>query len=141
MDNTLSTRPDVEISGVTLQPMQGLGQDVILGAIQDKQFGTFVMFGAGGIDVEMTKDVSFGLAPISIAEAEEMVSATWAGKKLAGFRGLPPADRAAVVDALLRLAKLAADFPRLVEIEINPLSVKEPSKGALAVDVRVKVDS
>jgi acyl-CoA synthetase (NDP forming) len=141
MENSSAMRPDAEVSGVTLQAMQGAGQEVILGAIQDEQFGTLVMFGAGGIDVEMTKDVSFGLAPISIGEADQMISTTWAGKKLAGFRGNPPADKAAVIDALLRLAKLAADFPRLVEIEINPFSVREPTDGALALDVRVKLGS
>jgi acetyl coenzyme A synthetase (ADP forming)-like protein len=141
MENSSAMRPDAEVSGVTLQAMQGAGQEVILGAIQDEQFGTLVMFGAGGIDVEMTKDVSFGLAPISIGEADQMISTTWAGKKLVGFRGNPPADKAAVIDALLRLAKLAADFPRLVEIEINPFSVREPTDGALALDVRVKLGS
>ena len=115
------------------------GQDVIIGAIQDHQFGTLVMFGSGGIEVEQVKDVYFGLAPVTLKEAENMISATWAGKKLAGFRGVPAADRAAVVDSLVRLAQLAADFPSLAEIEINPLTVLEPGQGAFAIDVRVKL--
>jgi acetyltransferase len=79
------------------------------------------------------------LAPISEREAEEMIAATWAGKKLAGFRSFAPADKGAVVDALLRLARLAADYPRIAEIEINPLNVQGPGTGAFAVDVRVRV--
>ena len=98
------------------------------------------MFGSGGIEVEKTRDVRFGLAPITIAEAEEMIAATWAGKKLAGFRSLPPADKEAVVRAILSLSILAVDFPRLKEIEINPLSVQKPGMGAFAVDVRIRVD-
>jgi acetyltransferase len=139
MENTRAMLPGVEVSGVHLQAMVSGGQDVIIGAVQDKQFGTLVMFGSGGIEVEKTKDVRFGLAPISITEAEEMVAATWAGKKLAGFRGLPPADKEAVIDALLRLAALASSFPRIAEIDINPLSVQKPGMGVFAVDVRVRV--
>lgn len=115
------------------------GQDVIIGAIQDHQFGTLVMFGSGGIEVEKMRDVRFGLAPIPITEAKELISATWAGQKLGGFRGLPPADKEAVVEALLRLAQLASDYPRLAEIEINPLTVLESGKGAFAIDVRVRL--
>jgi acetyltransferase len=139
VEKTRSMRPDAEISGVHLQAMLSGGQDVIIGAIQDKQFGTLVMFGSGGIEVEKTKDVRFMLAPISEREAEEMIAATWAGKKLAGFRSFAPADKGAVVDALLRLARLAADYPRIAEIEINPLNVQGPGTGAFAVDVRVRV--
>ena len=140
VEKTRSMRPDAEISGVHLQTMLSGGQDVIIGAIQDKQFGTLVMFGSGGIEVEKTKDVRFELAPISEREAEEMIAATWAGKKLAGFRSFAPADKGAVVDALLRLARLASDYPRIAEIEINPFNVQGPGTGAFAVDVRVRVD-
>jgi acetyltransferase len=139
MENTRTMRPGAEISGVHVQPMLSVGQDVIIGAIQDKQFGTLVMFGSGGIEVEKMKDVRFELAPISVREAEEMIAATWAGKKLAGFRSIPPADKGAVADALLRLARLAADYPRIAEIEINPFTVQGPGSGAFAVDVRVRV--
>ena len=140
VEKTRSMRPDAEISGVHFQAMLSGGQDVIIGAIQDKQFGTLVMFGSGGIEVEKTKDVRFELAPISKSEAEEMIAATWAGKKLAGFRSFAPADKGALMDALLRLARLAADYPRIAEIEINPFNVQGPGRGAFAVDVRVRVD-
>jgi succinyl-CoA synthetase beta subunit len=85
------------------------------------------------------KDVQFALAPLRYHEAKQMLENTWAGKKLLGFRNLPPADREAAIDALLRLAQLASDYPQFVEIEINPLSVLETGKGAVAVDVRVRL--
>jgi len=141
MENIRAKRPEAEISGVHLQPMLSSGQDVIIGAIQDDQFGTLVMFGSGGIEVEKMKDVRFELAPLSVTDAEKMIDATWAGVKLAGYRNLPPADRGAAIEALLRLAQLASDFPQLAEIEINPLTVLGQGIGAYAVDVRVRVNN
>ena len=139
IENSQAALPDADLLGVLVQRMIPAGQDVIIGAIQDAQFGALVMFGSGGIEVEGLKDVQFALAPLSIKEAKQMLADTWAGKKLHGFRNLPPADQGAVVDVLLRLAQLACDYPRLAEIEINPLSVLEQGKGAFAVDVRVRL--
>jgi len=132
-------RPDARIDGVTLQHMLPPGQEVIVGVVRDPQFGPLVMFGSGGVEVEGLKDVTFALAPLSRPEVEEMLDSTWAGRKLAGYRNIPAADREAVVDALLRLAALAEALPQIKEIEINPLRVMQPGKGAWAVDVRVKV--
>ena len=139
IENSQAALPDADILGVLVQRMIPAEQDVIIGAIQDPQFGALVMFGSGGIEVEGLKDVQFALAPLSIKEARQMLADTWAGKKLHGFRNLPPADQGAVVDVLLRLAQLACDYPQLAEIEINPLSVLEQGKGAFAVDVRVRL--
>jgi len=132
---------DIDL-GTAMQEVQRMvaeGQEVIIGAVQDQQFGPLVMFGSGGIEVEGLKDVQFALAPLGRAEAESMLESTWAGKKLHGFRNLPAADRQAVLDALLRLAQLAADFPRLAEIEINPLRVLADGQGAVALDVRARI--
>ena len=131
-----AAKPGVLIEGVHVQRMSPEGQEVILGVIKDEQFGPLVVFGSGGVEVEGLKDVAFGLAPLSRAEAEEMLNSTWAGRKLSGFRNLPPADRAAVLDVLLRLAQLAADIPQLTILEINPLRVLSPGEGVVAVDVR-----
>jgi acetyltransferase len=139
VNNCLQAWPKAEIIGVHVQRMTPSGQDVIIGAIQDSQFGALVMFGSGGIEVEGLKDVQFALAPLKYLEAKQLLEDTWAGKKLQGFRNLPPADREAVIDALLRLAQLASDYPQFAEIEINPLSVLEQGKGAVAVDVRVRL--
>ncbi len=107
--------------------------------MQDPQFGPLVMFGSGGVEVEGLQDVDFALAPLSWPEAEGLLARTWAGRKLNGFRNIPPADREAVLSAIIRLAQLAADFPQLAEIEINPLRVLPAGEGAFAVDGRVRI--
>jgi acetyltransferase len=115
------------------------GQEVIIGTMQDEQFGPLVMFGTGGVEVERLKDVAFSLAPIQQEEAEYMLDNTWAGQKLNGYRNLSPGDRKATLETLLRLAQLAADFPQLSEIEINPLRILAKDEGVLAIDVRAKL--
>ena len=133
-----TARPQACIEGAHIQRMLPPGQEVIVGVVSDPQFGPLVMFGSGGIEVEGLKDVAFSLAPLMPGDAERMLKRTWAGRKLDGFRSLPPADRAAVIDALARLAQLAADFPQIAEIEINPLRALPAGQGAVAVDVRLK---
>jgi acetyltransferase len=115
------------------------GQEVIVGVKRDPQFGPLVMFGSGGVEVEGLKDVAFALAPLLPSEAEWLLQRTWAGRKLAGFRSIPPADREAVLEILQRLAQLAFDLPEIAEIEINPLRALAPGQGAVALDVRVKL--
>lgn len=134
-----AARPTAKIDGAHVQRMLPPGQDVIAGVVHDPTFGPLVMFGSGGVEVEGLKDVTFALAPLSEAEAERMVDRTWAGRKLRGFRNLPPADRAAVIQALIRLAQLAVDNPSIAEIEVNPLRVLAEGQGALAVDIRAKL--
>ncbi|MBV6394865.1 MAG: Protein lysine acetyltransferase Pat [Anaerolineales bacterium] len=130
-------QPDARIEGCHLQRMIPPGQEVILGATRDPQFGPLIMFGSGGVDVEGLKDIAFHLAPLTVREAEALIERTWAGKKLAGFRSIPPADRNAVREALLRLSELVHHHPQISEIEINPLRVLE--SGAVAVDARVRL--
>lgn len=132
--------PQADISGVHLQRMAPYGQEIIVGAVQDPQFGALIMFGSGGVEVEGLKDVAFALAPMTCAEADYLLESTWAGRKLRGYRNLPPADRQAVLNVLFRLAQLAADFPEFAEVEINPLRVLPDGEGAYAVDVRARVE-
>jgi acetate---CoA ligase (ADP-forming) len=129
--------PAARIDGATIQPMLRDGHEVIIGAVRDEQFGPLIMFGAGGVDVEDQRDVAFGLAPLTRREVERMVEATFAGRRLRGFRGSPPVDREAVIDRVLRMAQFVLDFPQVAEVEINPLRVME--SGAVAIDVRMKV--
>jgi acetyltransferase len=136
IERAQTARPTARLDGITLQRQIPEGQDVILGCVRDPQFGPLMMFGSGGIEAEGLKDVAFALAPLDPASAEKMLQKTWAGQKLAGFRSLPPADRAAVLEALVRLSWLAIDHPEISEIEINPLRVLR--EGAVAVDVRMK---
>lgn len=129
--------PPPRIDGVYLQRQVNGGQEVIIGMVRDPLFGALMMFGSGGIEVEALKDVAFALAPLNQAEARKMIRKTWAGRKLKGFRGIPPVDEESVVDALIRLSHLAMDHEDIEEIEVNPLRVL--SKSAVAVDVRVKL--
>ncbi len=135
MDNARSARPAARLEGVIIQRQVPAGQDVIVGMVRDPLFGPLMMFGSGGVEVEGLNDVAFALAPLSEAEAREMLRRTWAGRKLAGFRNLPPADAQAVVDVLLKLSRLACEHGGLLELEINPLRVL--ARGAIALDVRM----
>jgi acetyltransferase len=120
-----------------VQQMAPGGLEVIVGARRDDQFGPLVMFGLGGVYVEVLEDVAFRLAPLSALDAREMVMETAAGKLLEGVRGQPPRDVDAVVDAICRIGQLMMDAPQLSEIDLNPLIVGEVNDGAWAVDVRV----
>lgn len=128
--------PPPRIDGVHLQSQIAEGQEVIIGMMRDEQFGPLMMFGSGGVEVEGLKDVAFCLGPLSQAEAEEMMRKTWAGRKLKGFRSIPPVDEGSVRNVLIKLSRLAAEHEEIEEIEINPLRVL--AKGAVAVDVRIK---
>ena len=131
--------PTATIHGVYVQQMILIGQEVIVGAVQDAQFGPLVMFGSGGVEVEGLRDVEFALAPVTPGEAEGLLARTWAGRRLGGFRNMPPADRAAALDVIRRLGQLAADFPQLAEIELNPVRVLPGDGGACAVDARARL--
>ena len=139
ISNSRSAMPQANIQGIYVQRMLPAGQEVIVGAIQDAQFGPLVMFGSGGVEVEGLKDVTFALAPLNYQEVEWMLENTWAGRRLHGYRNLPPADRQSVIEALIHLGQLANDFPQLAEIEINPLRVFPDSQGVAALDVRMRL--
>lgn len=137
LQRTRQAKPDARIDGIHVQKMAGSGQELITGFVRDPQFGPMLMFGSGGVEVEGLKDVSFGLAPLTRAEARKMIESTWAGKKLKGFRSIAPADQNAAEEVLLRLSRLASDLPQIQELEINPLRVM--GNGAVAIDVRGKL--
>jgi succinyl-CoA synthetase beta subunit len=103
---------------------------------RDPQFGPLAVVGRGGVDVELLRDVAMGVAPLARTQAERMLDSTRAGVRLKGWRGSPSGDRAAVLDAMLRLSQAACDFPEIAELEINPLYVLLDGQGAYAVDVR-----
>lgn len=129
--------PGAAIHGVLVQQMVSGGQEVILGITRDQTFGPLVAFGLGGIYAEALADVSFRLAPLTPADAQEMLAEVRSAKLLAGLRGAPPADRDALVDALLRVSWLAQICPEISELDINPLVVLPAGKGVRALDVRV----
>ncbi len=122
VQNVRDSRPEAMIEGVTVQKQLPSGQEVILGAVQDPTFGPLLMFGSGGLEAEGMQDVAFALGPLNEAEALVLMQRTWAGRKLDGFRSIPPADKRAALDALVRLSWLAYEHPELKEIEINPFA-------------------
>lgn len=130
-------RPTARIDGVEVQAMVSGGQEVILGAVRDEDFGPLLMFGSGGVEVESRRDVAFALAPLNREEAGELIDATWAGRRLAGGRGQAPADRSAVVEGLVRLSRFIEDHPGVAEVEVNPLRVMP--EGALMLDARLRL--
>ena len=131
--------PEAEIWGVSVQQMIDRGKEVILGMSRDPQFGPLVMFGLGGVYVEVLKDVAFRIAPFGAASAQAMVQEIRGYPLLAGVRGERPTDINAIVDALLRLSHLVTDFTEIVELDINPLKVAEIGEGAVAIDARITI--
>ena len=124
------------MKGGLIQKMLAGGYEVIIGIRQDEQFGPLVLFGTGGTDVELLRDVASGIAPLNKLQAEQLIGQTAAGAKLKGWRNQPEGDRDTVMEYLMRMAQLADDLPEIKELEINPLYVLPKGKGAYAIDVR-----
>jgi acetyl-CoA synthetase (ADP-forming) len=123
------------IIGMLVQEMAPPSTEVIVGAIKDPQFGPAVMFGLGGIFVEVLKDVTFRVAPITKDEAHEMIGEVKAYPLLKGYRNTPPADIGAIAEILLNTSKLIMDHQEIKELDLNPIIVYE--KGAKTVDARI----
>ena len=139
MDNTKKFKKDAKILGVNIQELVTNGKEMIIGMKRDPQFGALLMFGFGGIYVEIIKDVSFRLAPLKELGALHMIESTKAGKLLLGVRGEKPSDIQSIVECLERMSQLVIDFPEIQEIDINPLLVFEQGKGSKAVDARMVI--
>jgi acetyl coenzyme A synthetase (ADP forming)-like protein len=142
---TLITRarnyqPDARILGVQIQEMVDFddGVETILGLNRDPQFGPLVLFGLGGVFVEVFEDTTLRVAPVSKSEAASMIDDIDAAPLLRGARGRTPVDEDAVVETIQRLSQLVTDFPAIVELDINPL-VATPD-GVVAIDIRLTVD-
>jgi acyl-CoA synthetase (NDP forming) len=127
--------PDAVIEGVTVQNMAKPGLEVIIGMATDPQFGPVLMFGLGGVWVEVLKDVSFKIVPLSETDARKAVREIRAARLLDGFRGLEPVDKAALEDILLRVSGFVATTPDVKEMDLNPIFAYPD--GAMAVDARV----
>jgi acetyl coenzyme A synthetase (ADP forming)-like protein len=133
--------PEATIWGCLVQQMVKGGKEVIVGMNCDPQFGPLVMFGLGGIYVEVLKDVAFRIAPFSEREAQEMIREIRSYNLLRGVRGEAPSDLDAVADTLLRLSQLVTDFPEVVEMDINPLMVFPAGQGVMGIDMRLVLSS
>jgi len=136
--NAKKYKRKAKIEGVQIQQMVGGGQEVIVGAVTDPSFGKLVAFGMGGVLVEVLKDVTFRLAPVTRDEALGMLDGIKAAEILKGVRGGEAINRAALAGLIENVSKLIADFPEIVEMDINPIFASK--KGAIAADVRIILD-
>jgi acetyl coenzyme A synthetase (ADP forming)-like protein len=134
-----------EVAGFLVQEMVGAdggvdtGVETFLGLTTDPEFGPLIAFGMGGTDLELQRDVVFRVNPITDVDAREMLGEVRGAARLGAFRGRPASDRAALVDALLRVSRLAEDFPEIVELDLNPLVALATGRGVIAVDARIRV--
>ncbi|MBU1140739.1 MAG: acetate--CoA ligase family protein [Proteobacteria bacterium] len=129
--------PDAKIEGVYVEKMACKGLEVIIGMTRDPQFGPMLMFGLGGIFVEVMKDVTFHLAPITKQEAIQMLMSTKSYAMLEGRRGNKGVDIAAIASGLQRISQLTTDFPQILELDINPFIVGDFGSEPVVADVRM----
>jgi acetate---CoA ligase (ADP-forming) len=126
--------PTEAVEGVVVQPMMRGGRELIVGMSRDPNFGPLIMFGLGGVLVEVLADVSFRIAPLDRLDARDMIRGIRGVKLLEGVRGAAPVDLTALEDVVLRVAQLALDLPEIAELDVNPLLATET--GVVAVDGR-----
>ena len=135
LKNAKRHNPKAEIDGIYVQKMAPPGREVIIGAVKDKQFGQVVMFGLGGVLVEVLKDVVFRVAPINKDEAKQMINEIKGLPILKGVRGEKPIDFDGLSKTIASISKLVVDFPQIAQLDINPIRVY-PDK-LYAVDARI----
>jgi acetyl coenzyme A synthetase (ADP forming)-like protein len=135
--NAKDYKKNPSIQGVQVQQMLKGGQEVLVGAVTDPSFGKMIAFALGGVLVEVMKDITFRLTPVSKKDALSMLDSIGAAEVLRGVRGAKGVDRAALADIICKVSKLVNDFPEILEVDLNPIFATE--KGARAVDVRILV--
>jgi acetyltransferase len=135
MKNAKAYNPDANIKGILVSPMANGGLEIIIGTKIDDQFGPVIMFGIGGIMVEVLKDVVFRVLPITPYSARNMVNEIKSVKLLNGFRGKPPLDRKAIQRLLLTISEIIGSYPEIREMDFNPVLVYE--QGLNVVDARI----
>jgi len=128
---------NASIEGVYVEKMCKRGREVILGMTRDPQFGPMLMFGLGGIFVEVMKDVTFHLAPVTEVEAMQMLESTKSFALLKGVRGQASVDLEAIASAIQRISQLVTDFPEIEEMDINPFIVGRLGEDSIAADARI----
>jgi acyl-CoA synthetase (NDP forming) len=135
MDLVKQGEPQATIYGVSVQRMIRPGIEVIMGMSKDAQFGPVLMFGLGGVFVEVLKDVSFRIVPITRRDARQMIEEIKAYPVLKGYRGREPANIEALEDMLLKLSHFVEQSPQIRELDLNPIFAHRD--GAVAVDARI----
>lgn len=136
-----AAKPDAHIDGFSVQAMvdRPQSQELIVGASVDSVFGPVILFGEGGTAVELLADRAIGLPPLNRPLARALIERTRVARRLAGYRGRPPADRAAIEAVLIAISQLLADVPQVAELDINPLIAD--AAGVIALDARVRLDA
>lgn len=135
--NANNAVPDARITGIAVQHMAPEGTEVIIGMTTDPQFGPVVMFGLGGIMVEVLQDVSFRVVPLAERDAEQMIDEIKGQAILDGVRGRPPVDKAAIKSAILKVSEFVERNRDIQELDLNPMLVYRD--GAIAVDARIVI--
>lgn len=137
IENVRGVKPDARIKGVFIRRMIPPGEEVILGLKRDPSFGPVIMFGLGGIFVEVYKDVSFRIAPLDNISVNKLITETKASEILSGVRGRVPRDIKSLKECILRLSQLAVECPQIKELDINPLIILEDGKGSFVADTKI----
>jgi acetyltransferase len=138
LENSVAYKADAEIDGIAIQEMAPWGTETILGSINDAAFGPTVMFGLGGIFVEVLKDVTFRVTPVAKAQAEEMIAEIKGAAILAGARGEKPKDRAALAGTILQYSNMIYDLQdEIKESDANPVLVYDEGQGLKVADARI----
>ncbi len=135
--NIAEKMPEAKINGIFMAKMIPAGEEVILGIKQDSSFGPVIMFGLGGIFVEIFRDVNFRVAPVDGAIAEKMILDTKSSGMLTGARGRTPRDITALAECIQRLSQLALDCPQIKELDINPMIVLDEKQGCFVADAKI----
>jgi len=139
MQSAREYNPNAEILGATVQPMiKKRGYEVIIGAKADPLFGPVILFGMGGVGVELFKDFAIGIPPLNQTLARRMMEETKVYQLLKGYRNVPPANIKLLEEIMVRFSQMLVDFPQLKEVDINPLFINE--KEAFAIDARIVID-
>jgi acetyltransferase len=141
INNAKNFKPDADITGVLVTPMAKDGLEVIVGTKIDEQFGPIIMFGIGGILVEIIKDVSFRVLPLSRGSAKKMIEEIKSAKILDGFRGYKPFDKKALTKLLLTVSDIIEAYPEIKEMDLNPIILYEEGEGLDIVDARIILKS
>jgi acetyl-CoA synthetase (ADP-forming) len=137
LENVKARAPGSRVYGVLVQRMAKPDLEVIVGGIRDPVFGPVVMFGLGGVFVEVLKDVSFRVAPLSDADVDDMVREVRGYRVLEGFRGSPPRDLDALKKVILGVSRMMVEVGEIAELDLNPVILYPRGEGALIVDARV----
>jgi acyl-CoA synthetase (NDP forming) len=138
MSSVKATFPQARIEGISVQRMAPPGVEVIIGMTKDPQFGPLLMFGLGGLLVEILKDVSFRIVPVRRRDAREMIRETKGYPLLEGYRGRNPVDLPFLEELIMKVSDFVETYPQIGELDLNPILAY--SKGALAVDARILLE-